>query len=173
VRKPLYTLLVGMQISPTTVEIRVEILQKCEHALPSVCVCRERQRQREKDRQTDRQTDRNREVGILELLLLCWNTMTKNNLRKSYSVILPGHSSSLREVRAGTQARQGPRDRSSNRGHRVILLTGLFFIACLVCFLIEPRTTSLGVAPPTVGWTLPHQSLIKKVLALQCVSLLT
>jgi hypothetical protein len=44
-----------------------------------------------------------------------------------------------------------------------LLLTGLLSMACLVCFLLEPRTTSPGVAPPTVSWTIPHQSLIKKM----------
>jgi hypothetical protein len=28
-------------------------------------------------------------------------------------------------------------------------------------FVIEPRTTSPGMAPPTVSWALPHQSLRK------------
>lgn len=28
-------------------------------------------------------------------------------------------------------------------------------MSCSVCFLIEPRTTSRGVAPPTIGWGLP------------------
>ena len=31
------------------------------------------------------------------------------------------------------------------------------------CFLTQLRTTWLGVALPTVGWTLPHQSLTKKM----------
>jgi hypothetical protein len=31
------------------------------------------------------------------------------------------------------------------------------------CFLIEPKTISLGTASPIVGWDTPHQSLIKKV----------
>jgi hypothetical protein len=37
-------------------------------------------------------------------------------------------------------------------------------MACSACFLIEPRTTSLGMAPPTMGIPHgPHQSLIKKM----------
>jgi hypothetical protein len=28
------------------------------------------------------------------------------------------------------------------------------------CFLIESRTTSAGIAPPSVGWSFPHKSLI-------------
>jgi hypothetical protein len=49
------------------------------------------------------------------------------------------------------------------RGHGGILLNGLFLMACSACFLIEPRTTCPGMAPPTMGWALPHQSLIKKM----------
>ena len=33
----------------------------------------------------------------------------------------------------------------------------------LSLFLVEPKTTSLGMAPPTVGWVLSHHSLFKKV----------
>ena len=32
------------------------------------------------------------------------------------------------------------------------LLTGLFLMARSACFLLDPRTTSPGMAPPTVGW---------------------
>ena len=32
-----------------------------------------------------------------------------------------------------------------------MLLTGLLPLACSVCFLIEPKTTSPGMAPPTMG----------------------
>jgi hypothetical protein len=41
-----------------------------------------------------------------------------------------------------------------------VLLTALLLMAGL---LIEPRTTNPGIAPPTVGCDLPHQSLIKKM----------
>lgn len=34
---------------------------------------------------------------------------------------------------------------------------------CSACFVIQLRTTCLGVALPTVGWALPFQSLIKKM----------
>jgi hypothetical protein len=52
-------------------------------------------------------------------------------------------------------------DRNCCRG---VLLNGLHFMAYSASFLVEPRTTSPEVAPPTMGWTLPHQSLIKKIL---------
>jgi hypothetical protein len=44
-----------------------------------------------------------------------------------------------------------------------VLLTGLLLTVCSACFLIKPRTTSPGMAPPTIGWALPHQSPIKKI----------
>ena len=40
----------------------------------------------------------------------------------------------------------------------LIALCGL-----LSLFLMEPRITSPGVAPPTMGWALPHQSLHNKM----------
>lgn len=42
-----------------------------------------------------------------------------------------------------------------------MLLAGLLSGLCSVCFLIEPRTTCTWLVPPTVGWVLPHQPLIK------------
>lgn len=55
-------------------------------------------------------------------------------------------------------------------GHRIwcrsckgVLLTGLLSIACSVCFPIEARMIRPEVAPPIIGWALPHQSLIKNM----------
>lgn len=42
--------------------------------------------------------------------------------------------------------------------------TGLLLVSCLVCFPTQPRTTCPRLAPPTVGWAFPHQSVIKKML---------
>jgi hypothetical protein len=39
----------------------------------------------------------------------------------------------------------------------------LSLMASSACFIIHPKTTCPGVATSTVGWSLPHQSLIKKV----------
>ena len=44
-----------------------------------------------------------------------------------------------------------------------MLLTALLPLACSACFLIEPRTTSLWMAPLPMGWTLPPCSLIEKM----------
>ena len=35
-------------------------------------------------------------------------------------------------------------------------------LACSECFHIEPRTISPGVAPSSMDWALPQQSLIKR-----------
>lgn len=45
---------------------------------------------------------------------------------------------------------------------REIWFTGLLSIACSVCFLRQPMSTSPGTAQPAVGWALSHQSWIKK-----------
>ena len=50
--------------------------------------------------------------------------------------------------------------RSWCRGHGGMWLTGLLPLACSACFLIEPKTTSLGWHHPQ--WALPPWSLIEK-----------
>ena len=58
------------------------------------------------------------------------------------------------EVKTGTQAGQeAGADAEAMEGW--MSLTGLLPLACSVCFLIEPRSTSPGMAPPTMGWALP------------------
>jgi hypothetical protein len=47
--------------------------------------------------------------------------------------------------------------------HGGMLLTGFLITACSGCFLIQSWTASPGMAPPTMHWALPHQSLIKKM----------
>lgn len=69
-------------------------------------------------------------------------------------LILPGNSPSLKEVRAGTWCR------SWCSGHGGRLLTGLLPCLAQPAFL-EARSTSPRVAPPTMDWALPDQSLIK------------
>jgi hypothetical protein len=44
-----------------------------------------------------------------------------------------------------------------------VLLIGLLFLACLACFLIGSRTTSLEMPQPTMVWAFPHQSVIKEM----------
>jgi hypothetical protein len=80
----------------------------------------------------------------------------KNKLEKKEFIwlILPHCRTSLKEVRTGTQT----------EAHGRMLLTGLLFMTFSFCFLIQPKTTSQGMAKPTLGRTLPHQSLIEKML---------
>ena len=68
-----------------------------------------------------------------------------------------------KEVRAGTQTGQEPGGRSWCRSLEGMLLTGLLTMVCSACSLIEPRTTSWSMAPPTVTCPNPHQPLIKKM----------
>lgn len=71
------------------------------------------------------------------------------------AAVMKHHSSSLKERRTGAQSQQEHGGRSRCRGHRGGLLTGLFLMACSACFLVEPRPTSPGMAPSTMGRTLP------------------
>jgi hypothetical protein len=47
-------------------------------------------------------------------------------------------------------------------GHGGMLLTGLFLMACLACFLTT-TTICPGAASSTMSWALPHHLLIKKI----------
>lgn len=80
-------------------------------------------------------------------------------------LFIVSHSSlSMKEARTETQTNQEPEGRSWCRGHGMgeMLFTVLLFMACSA-FLREPRTTSSGMAPPTMGWAFLHQSLIKEM----------
>ena len=91
--------------------------------------------------------------------MLWWDTMTKSKLGREGFIWLTllYHCSSLK----GCQDKKP--GRSKCRGCGGVVLTGLFFMACSACFLIEPRTTRPGVAPPTMAWNLLPQSPIKKM----------
>lgn len=66
-----------------------------------------------------------------------------------------------RKVRA--DSRQKPGGRNWSKDHGVMLLIGLLLVACSVGLFMQSRTTCLGLAPPTVTWALPHQSLVRKM----------
>lgn len=78
-------------------------------------------------------------------------------------LIFPHCSSMLKEARTGTQ-----KDRSLKAGAaaeaREVLFTGLLSTASSACFLIALRMTHTGMTLTTMGWALPQQSLIKKML---------
>lgn len=63
----------------------------------------------------------------------------------------------------GRNSRQEPGSRSWSRDHGGMMVPGLPSVACSGCFLMYPRTACPGEVPPTVGWTFPHQSLIKNM----------
>jgi len=101
--------------------------------------------------------------SVLEFLLPWSSAMTKSKLGESglFDLHFHAHSPLLKEVRTGTQTGQGPGGRSWRRDHGGVLLTSLLPMANSVYFLTECRTTCPKVAPPTMGWALPHQSLIE------------
>lgn len=90
--------------------------------------------------------------------------MTKSSLRSKGFVSSYNSScyiTSLIEVRAETQTgtrRQELKQRPWKSATYCLALHGLF------CFFIHPRSTCPEVAPSTMDWGLPHQSLIKKML---------
>jgi len=100
---------------------------------------------------------------LVRVCISAQNIMTKKQVGEERVYSFPHCCSSPKEVRAGTHSGQELGSRSWCRGHGGMLLTGLLPLACSAYFLIEPRTTSPGMAPPTMGWTLPHWSLIKKM----------
>jgi hypothetical protein len=75
------------------------------------------------------------------------------------------YTSTLLFITKGSQDWNSSRtgSRSWCRGHGRMLLTGLFPLACSACSLIEPKTTSSGMTPPTIGppslitnWEMPY-----------------
>jgi len=82
---------------------------------------------------------------------------------ESFSLPLSQHIYLQRESGQELKEIKEPGGGSWCRGHGGALLTDLLPMACSACFLIQPRTTSPGMAPPTMGGALSYQSLIKKV----------
>jgi hypothetical protein len=71
--------------------------------------------------------------------------------------------SSPKEVRTRTYTGQEPGGRSWCKGQEDWCLLACFPCLAQIVFLIEPKTTSSGMAPPTMGWALPPWSLIEKL----------
>jgi len=55
-------------------------------------------------------------------------------------------------------------NRSWYRGHGGMFLTSLLSLTCSACSLIDPKTTTPGMALPTMGWVLPPWLLVEKML---------
>jgi hypothetical protein len=77
--------------------------------------------------------------------------------------VYSAYTSTLLFITRGSQDWNSSRSgsRSWCRDHGGMLLTGLLPLACLACFLIEPKTTSPRMAPPTMAP--PSWSLIEKM----------
>jgi hypothetical protein len=61
------------------------------------------------------------------------------------------YTSALLFITKGSQDWNSNRSGSRCRGHGGMFLAGLLLLACSACFLVEPRTTSPEMAPPTMG----------------------
>lgn len=86
------------------------------------------------------------------IILVRVSTVIKHHNQKQLGEpTVPHHHPSLRQVRAGAQTVQEPGGRLKRRP-RGLRLPGLLTVT--YCWLsTAPGTTSLGTAPPTVGWT--------------------
>jgi hypothetical protein len=65
-------------------------------------------------------------------------------------------------ITEGSQGRNSNKDRNPDAGADKEAMEGCYLLVCSACFLIESRTTSLGMAPPTMGFTL-HPSPNKQL----------
>jgi hypothetical protein len=81
----------------------------------------------------------------------CTNIMTKKQVGEER--VYSAYTSTLLFITKGSQDWNSSRSgsRSWCRGHGGMLLTGLLPLACSLCFLIKPSTTSPGMAPHTMG----------------------
>lgn len=67
------------------------------------------------------------------------------------------------ELRQSRNPKQEPGSWHWKRNHGVVLINGFLSKVCSAYFLIQPRTTYPGAAPPTINGALPHQSLLQKM----------
>ncbi|EDL77409.1 rCG25260 [Rattus norvegicus] len=67
------------------------------------------------------------------------------------------HITICHQRKSGQELKQG---RNLEAGADAETMEGCCLLACscglLICFLIEPRTTIPGMAPPTIDWALPY-----------------
>jgi hypothetical protein len=99
-------------------------------------------------------------LSLLVFFLLLWQDSDHIQLRKGGFIFILHVQIT---VNHWGKSGQEPGGRSCCRGRGGVLLTGLLPMACSACFLIEPRATSSGMAPPTMSWTFPCPSLIKNL----------
>lgn len=87
------------------------------------------------------------------------NTMAESNLEMEGFISSYCLSSFMKK----SQGRSS-RLESGIRSHGGMLLSGLLLRTGSPCLFVDPKTTCPRVAPPIVGWVLPHQSSIKTCL---------
>ena len=89
---------------------------------------------------------RNNGICLSQVSIPGQNIVTKKQLeRKGFiQLTFPHCSSSVKEVRTGTQAGQ-------KAGADAEAMEGCSLLACSACSLIEPKTTSPEMVPPTRG----------------------
>jgi hypothetical protein len=91
---------------------------------------------------------------LSQSLYSCTNIMTKKQVGEER--VYSAYTSTLLFITRGSQDWNSSRSgsRSWCRGHGGMFFTGLPPLACSACSLIEPKTTSPEMAPPTT--LLPH-----------------
>jgi hypothetical protein len=81
--------------------------------------------------------------------------MTKKQVgeQRVYSAYTYVHIAIHHQRKSGQELNQGRNLEAGADAEAMeaMLLTGVLPLACSACFLIEPRTTSPGMTPPTMG----------------------
>lgn len=101
---------------------------------------------------------------LIRLLLLWWNIMIKSTWWGKGLLGLSFYNlcSLLKEVSTRNQTVEKPISQNWHKGHRGVLPSAWLIMACLA--LLELRTTCIGMTPLTMGWALPYQWLIEKMV---------
>jgi hypothetical protein len=97
---------------------------------------------------------------VLGFLLLQGNTMIKQLGEKMIYLAINFHSTVHHQRKSGQEPKQG---RNLEAGAEAEAMEGCCLLVCSNCFLMELRSTSPGMAPPTMGWAILQKSLIKKM----------
>jgi hypothetical protein len=102
-----------------------------------------------------------RGTALITVSIPAQNIMTKIGDERVHAA----YTSTLLFISKGSQDWNSSRSgsRSWCRGHEGMLLSVLLLLACSASLLIEPKTTSPEMAPPTMDWALPPWSPIEKM----------
>jgi hypothetical protein len=102
-------------------------------------------------------------IVLVRVSIPAQNIKTKKQVGEER--VYSAYTSTLVFIIKGSQDWNSSRSGSRRwcRGYGGMLLTGLLPLACSACFLVEPKTTSPGIAPPIMAWALPPWSLIEEM----------